>query len=181
MKINFAKSGKLLFFCRSSHPELFCKKGALRNFTKFTGKHLCQSFLQLYWKRDSGACVFLYILWNFYRTPPVAVSDTFTFLRYIYKILLFAEPNYQINGLANRWTGFYMITDSVLKRLRNIHFSSFESLFYLINRLFNLHVLVVLQVRVLCDNIFRVQPYHLRSYLMFVWIYRSSILNATML
>ena len=28
---------------RSSRPELFCKKGVLRNFSKFTGKHLCQS------------------------------------------------------------------------------------------------------------------------------------------
>ena len=27
---------------KSSHPEVFCKKGVLRNFTKFTGKHLCQ-------------------------------------------------------------------------------------------------------------------------------------------
>ena len=27
-------------------PEVFCKKGVLRNFAKFTGKHLCQvSFL----------------------------------------------------------------------------------------------------------------------------------------
>ena len=25
-------------------PEVFCKKGVLKNFTKFTGKHLCQSF-----------------------------------------------------------------------------------------------------------------------------------------
>ena len=28
---------------RSSRQEVFCKKGVLRNFTKFTGKHLCQS------------------------------------------------------------------------------------------------------------------------------------------
>ena len=28
---------------RSSRPEEFCKKGLLRNFAKFTGKHLCQS------------------------------------------------------------------------------------------------------------------------------------------
>ena len=28
---------------RSSRLEVFCKKGVLRNFTKFTGKHLCQS------------------------------------------------------------------------------------------------------------------------------------------
>ena len=27
-------------FFRSSRPEVFCKKGILRNFTKFTGKHL---------------------------------------------------------------------------------------------------------------------------------------------
>ena len=28
---------------RSSRPEVFCKKGVLRNFAKFTGKHLYQS------------------------------------------------------------------------------------------------------------------------------------------
>ena len=27
---------------RSSHPEVFCEKGVLINFTKLTGKHLCQ-------------------------------------------------------------------------------------------------------------------------------------------
>ena len=26
-----------------SHSEVFCKKGVLRNFAKFTAKHLCQS------------------------------------------------------------------------------------------------------------------------------------------
>ena len=26
---------------RSSRPEVPCKKGVLRNFTKFTGKHMC--------------------------------------------------------------------------------------------------------------------------------------------
>ena len=29
--------------CRSSRREVFCKKVVLRNLTKFTGKHLCQS------------------------------------------------------------------------------------------------------------------------------------------
>ena len=28
---------------RSGRPEVFCKKGVLRNFVKLTGKHLCQS------------------------------------------------------------------------------------------------------------------------------------------
>ena len=27
----------------SSHPDVFCKKGILKNFAKCTGKHLCQS------------------------------------------------------------------------------------------------------------------------------------------
>ena len=30
---------------RSSRPEVLCKKSVLRNFAKFTGKHLCQSLL----------------------------------------------------------------------------------------------------------------------------------------
>ena len=33
---------KSVFKVRSSHPEVFYKKGVLRNFTNFTGKHLCQ-------------------------------------------------------------------------------------------------------------------------------------------
>ena len=28
---------------RSSHQRCFMKKGAFKNFTKFTGKHLCQN------------------------------------------------------------------------------------------------------------------------------------------
>ena len=28
---------------RSSHLEVFCRKGVLRNFAKFTGKRMCQS------------------------------------------------------------------------------------------------------------------------------------------
>ena len=27
----------------SSRSKVFCKKGVFRNFTKFTGKHMCQS------------------------------------------------------------------------------------------------------------------------------------------
>ena len=33
---------QLLLIYRSSRAEVFCKKGVLRNFEKFTGKHLCQ-------------------------------------------------------------------------------------------------------------------------------------------
>ena len=59
---------------RSSHRTCSMKKGVLRNFAQFTGKHLCQSIffnkvagrrLQIYLKRDSGTGVFLWIAWNF--------------------------------------------------------------------------------------------------------------------
>ena len=36
---------------RSSRPEVFYKKGVLRNFIKFTGKHLCQS---LFFNKGAG-------------------------------------------------------------------------------------------------------------------------------
>ena len=35
----------ILLLTESSRPEVFCKKGILKNFTKFTGKHLRQSLL----------------------------------------------------------------------------------------------------------------------------------------
>ena len=34
---------KVINIFRSIPPELFCKIGVLRNFAKFTGKHLCES------------------------------------------------------------------------------------------------------------------------------------------
>ena len=71
-----------LWMFRSSRPEMSCKKSVLRNFGKFTGKHLCQSLflekwqagVQLNQKWNSDIGVFLRILRNFqeqlfYRTP----------------------------------------------------------------------------------------------------------------
>ena len=50
-------STKLFDIVRSSRPEVFCKKSNLRNFTKFTGKHLCQ---RLFFNKVAGlACNFI--------------------------------------------------------------------------------------------------------------------------
>ena len=50
----------------SSSSELFYEIGVIKNLSNFTGKHLRQSlFLQLYYYRDSGAGVFLWILEQF--------------------------------------------------------------------------------------------------------------------
>ena len=35
--------GYIDYICRSSHRRCSVKKGVLKNFAKFTGKHLCQS------------------------------------------------------------------------------------------------------------------------------------------
>ena len=75
---------------RNSRPEVFFKKGFLKNFAKFTGKHLRQTLFFLiklqakvagfsYKDKDSGAGVFLYICEISrnafsYRTPLVAAS-----------------------------------------------------------------------------------------------------------
>ena len=75
---------------RSSRPEMFCKKGVLRNFTKFTGKHLCQSLFfnkvadlkpATLLKKETLAqvfsCEFCKISKStfFHRTPLVAASE----------------------------------------------------------------------------------------------------------
>ena len=47
---------------RSSRPEVFCEKIDLKNFTKFTGKHLC------------------------YRTPSVAASEQMFNLLFVLRV-----------------------------------------------------------------------------------------------
>ena len=42
----FFKKGFRKFSFEKQPPEVFCKKGVLRNFVKFPGKHLRQSLLQ---------------------------------------------------------------------------------------------------------------------------------------
>ena len=42
---------QLILKSGSNRPEVFCKKGVLRNFTKFTGKHLCQ---RLFFNKVAG-------------------------------------------------------------------------------------------------------------------------------
>ena len=66
---------------RSSHPEVFFKKGILKNFAKFTGKRLCYS---LFFDKVAGlrpgkeflAQVFTCEFCEIFKTPPVAVSES---------------------------------------------------------------------------------------------------------
>ena len=48
-------------------PEVFCKKGFLKNVANFTGKHLCQSLFfraSNVMKKETGTGVFLWNLQN---------------------------------------------------------------------------------------------------------------------
>ena len=57
-------------FKRKSRLEVFCKKGALSDFVKFTGKHLYQS---LFFNKVAGSEISKNTC--FYRTHPLAASD----------------------------------------------------------------------------------------------------------
>ena len=71
------ESGVRLIITRSSHQRWSVKRGALKNFANFTGKHLCWSlFLTMlqsfnpvtFFKRDSNTGILLQSLGNFYNT-----------------------------------------------------------------------------------------------------------------
>ena len=58
-----AKCIKYLLIFKSGRPDVFCKKGVLRNFVKFLGKHLCQS---LYFNKVAGLTLLKQKLWHKY-------------------------------------------------------------------------------------------------------------------
>ena len=80
----------MLQHIRNSSPEVLCKKGVLKDFLKFTGKHLC---LTLFFNKVAGLIVYNFVeketlaqvfSWEFYeiskntffyRTPSVAASQ----------------------------------------------------------------------------------------------------------
>ena len=75
LHLNRTEGISVLTLNRSSHSDVFCKKGVLGNFAKFTGKHQCQSLF--FNKAVVKACKFCENFKNtlFHRTPPVAASD----------------------------------------------------------------------------------------------------------
>ena len=84
LSLSLPKIYMLFSLNRSSCPEVFCKKGVLKHFAKFTGKHMCQSLFfnkVAVLKKETLAqlfsCEFCKIFRNtfFYRTPLVAAFD----------------------------------------------------------------------------------------------------------
>ena len=84
--------------CRSSHQRCSLRKGVLRNFAKFTGKH---SFLRAcnFIKKQTLAqvfsCEFCETSKNtFYRTPPGSLEMTF-------KVIQIANTFYKLQKFAS--------------------------------------------------------------------------------
>ena len=94
---------------RSSCPEVFCKKDVLRNFTKFTGKRLCQgnkvtyhlflNFLSqslFFIKKETLAqvfsCEFYYVLRNFIKKMTLAQAFSFEFCEIFKNTCFYRTP-----------------------------------------------------------------------------------------
>ena len=95
------------FFFRRSCPEVFCKKGVLRNFVKFMGKYLCQG---LFFNKVSG-------LW--YRCFPVNFAK---FLRtpflkeHLRWLLLFIEDAIPLRNFEFRKKNVLLLTKDFFSR-----------------------------------------------------------------
>ena len=101
----------------SSRSQVFFKIAVLKNFSSFTGKHLCRSFhlitlqtwsLQFYRKETPTQVFSCKICENFkntffYRTPPVVASaytSLFTLFIYTYVLLILI---YQLDKIDKMW------------------------------------------------------------------------------
>ena len=90
LNYNVSIAGTLL---KSSRPDVFCEKYVLRNFTKFTGKQLCQG---LFCNKVAG------IVCNFIEKETMAQVFSCEFCQiskntFFYRTLLLAPSGYYIN------------------------------------------------------------------------------------
>ena len=100
---------------RSSHSRCSVRTGVLRNFTKFTGKHLCQSFfliklqtssLQLYFKKRLWHRCFPVNFVKFLRAPfflRTSSDDWFCLLCIFLSLIDFLETKYMLH---RNWSFF---------------------------------------------------------------------------
>ena len=86
-------------FYRSTRPDVFCKKGVLRNLGKFTGKRPCQNF---YFNKVAGlAC-------NFIKIETLAQVFSCEFAKFLRTPFL----REQRLVLTNFWTTMYSLSNS---------------------------------------------------------------------
>ena len=123
---------RILPIIRSSRPEVFCEKGVLRNFAKFTGKHAAPATLLK--KRLCHRCFpvnFVKFLRTpfFYRTPLVAASESSNTAWKVSKYGLISGPYFPVFGLNSGKYGpeetpylgtFYAVYNTYSKHMKEI-------------------------------------------------------------
>ena len=67
---------------RGSHLEVFCKKVVLKNFEKFTRKHLCQSFAKFLYRKPLVAASVSY----YYLTIPLLINPFHADVPFLYTL-----------------------------------------------------------------------------------------------
>ena len=84
--------------CRIS-GQVFCKKGVLRNFAKFTGKHLCQS---LFFNKVAGLRLYLFLYLHYFNIIftgllflPDLISINYTVISLFTKLISFAWSDFR--------------------------------------------------------------------------------------
>ena len=122
--LKFMRNFRNLSF-RSSLPEALCKKGVLRNFTKLTGKHLCQ---RLFFNKAAGlrpATLLKKTLWH--RCFPV---NFVKFLRIHRRAT--ASKNHQkmpYERICLHWSCRFRSFNTTKSELFCVYFSEFFPLF----------------------------------------------------
>ena len=76
---------------RSSRPEVFCKKGVLRNFAKFTGKHLCQSLFLIKLQASVLNFVKKETLSQVFSCKFYEISKNINFIEHLWWLLLYVH------------------------------------------------------------------------------------------
>ena len=124
------------YFCTKpihcSRPKVFCKKGVLKNFSKFTGKHLCQSL--------RPATLLKKRLWHRYFPVNFAKFVRTPFLQNSSGRLLLLRPwenDFVFSGSARIYfyhtvLGFFLIKSAFHVSFVNFHLQTFLATFHLI-------------------------------------------------
>ena len=112
---------------RSSRLEVFCRKGVLRNFEKFTGKHLCQSLLfnkvaglrtvTLLKKRFWYTC-FPVNFSKFLKTPPITEHLRLLLLKIPVNQLIFREELVDLQFYYSRTFSQEVFKDMCFKHFK---------------------------------------------------------------
>ena len=112
--------------CRSSHQRFSMKKGVLKNFAKFTGKHLCQS---LFYNEVAGLAATLLEKRFWHRCFPV------NFLKFLRTPFLTEHLWWLLLYLCNCYVkSLWVVSFQTMKQNLEVHFGLCESSFLIIEK-----------------------------------------------